>query len=225
MTAHEIPGHSAATGKHACCGGAKPATDGKTATDPVCGMQVDPAKTPHHANHAGVEYHFCAARCREKFIADPAKYLAPKPVTPDAAATGAIYTCPMHPQVRQQGPGTCPICGMALEPEMPSLEEEDNPELKDFGRRFWWTLPLSAVVLVLAMFGHHIHGLSVEARTWLEFALSAPVVLWAGWPFLQRCVQSIRNRSPNMFTLIGIGVADISRSREVIACSTPESAE
>ena len=195
------------TQKHACCGGAKSTTDGKTATDPVCGMQVDPAKTPHHANHAGIEYHFCAARCREKFIAEPAKYLAPKPATPDAAAAGAIYTCPMHPQVRQQGPGTCPICGMALEPEMPSLEEEDNPELKDFGRRFWWTLPLSAVVLVLAMFGHHIHGLSVEVRTWLEFALSAPVVLWAGWPFLQRCVQSIRSRSPNMWTLIGIGVS------------------
>ncbi len=193
--------------KHACCGGGQPMVDSKTATDPVCGMRVDPAKTTHHASHAGVEYHFCAARCRERFIAEPTKYLAPKPATPDTAAAGVIHTCPMHPEIRQQGPGTCPICGMALEPEMPSLEEEENPELKDFGRRFQWTLPLSAVVLVLAMFGHRIPGLSIETRTWLEFALSAPVVLWAGWPFFQRCVQSIRNRSPNMWTLIGIGVA------------------
>ncbi|KRA74607.1 copper-transporting ATPase [Lysobacter sp. Root667] len=113
----------------------------------------------------------------------------------------------MHPQVRQVGPGTCPICGMALEPEMPSLEEDENPELRDFGRRFAWTLPLSLATLVLAMFGHNWPSLSATARTWLEFALSAPVVLWAGWPFFERCLASIRNRSPNMWTLIGIGVA------------------
>ncbi|KQZ57891.1 copper-transporting ATPase [Lysobacter sp. Root559] len=113
----------------------------------------------------------------------------------------------MHPEVRQVGPGTCPICGMALEPEMPSLEEDENPELRDFGRRFAWTLPLSLATLVLAMFGHNWPSLSATARTWLEFALSAPVVLWAGWPFFERCLASIRNRSPNMWTLIGIGVA------------------
>ena len=113
----------------------------------------------------------------------------------------------MHPEIRQQGPGTCPICGMALEPEMPSVEEEDNPELRDFSHRFWWTLPLSASVLLLAMFGHRIAFLSTETRTWIEFALSAPVVLWAGWPFFVRCIASIRTRNPNMFTLIGIGVA------------------
>ncbi|MBW8851237.1 MAG: heavy metal translocating P-type ATPase [Xanthomonadales bacterium] len=170
-------------------------------------MQVDPATTPHHASHAGNEYHFCSARCREKFVAEPAKYLAPKPEVPAAMPKGTIYICPMHPQIRQEGPGTCPICGMALEPEMPSLDEEENPELSDFSHRFWWSLPLSVVVLVLAMFGHRIPGLSTQARTWLELALSAPVVLWAGWPFFERCVQSIRNRSPNMFTLIGVGVA------------------
>ncbi|MGE0580719.1 MAG: heavy metal translocating P-type ATPase [Steroidobacteraceae bacterium] len=169
-------------------------------------MKVDPGKTPHHATHGGVDYHFCAARCRERFLADPAKYLAPRP---DAApaAPGAIYTCPMHPEVRQEGPGNCPYCGMALEPEMPGLEEEDNPELRDFTRRFWWTLPLTAIVFVLAMFGSRFHGLPADVRTWIEFALATPVVLWAGWPFFVRCVQSIANRSPNMWTLIGVGVA------------------
>jgi len=193
---------------HGCCSSKKPdAANADPLTDPVCGMQVDPATTPHHASHAGNEYHFCSARCREKFVAEPAKYLAPKPEVPAAMPKGTIYICPMHPQIRQEGPGTCPICGMALEPEMPSLDEEENPELSDFSHRFWWSLPLSVVVLVLAMFGHRIPGLSTQARTWLELALSAPVVLWAGWPFFERCVQSIRNRSPNMFTLIGVGVA------------------
>jgi len=176
----------------------------------VCGMPVDPARTLHHATHAGSDYHFCSARCREKFVADPMHYLSPKPAIAPAPAppapVGTIYTCPMHPQIRQEGPGTCPICGMALEPEMPSLEDEDNPELRDFTRRFVWTLPLTAIALALAMLGHRISFLSTEARTWLELALSAPVVLWAGWPFFVRCVQSIRNRSPNMWTLIGIGV-------------------
>lgn len=190
-----------------CCSGEQGGHDVAKAIDPVCGMQVDPATTPHHAAHDGHEHHFCSARCREKFIADPDKYLSPKPAEIVAMPTGTIYTCPMHPQIRQEGPGTCPICGMALEPEMPSLEDEDNPELRDFSHRFWWTLPLTIVVFVLAMFGQYIPALSTGARTWLEFALSAPVVLWAGWPFFERCVQSIRNRSPNMWTLIGIGVA------------------
>jgi Cu+-exporting ATPase len=117
-----------------------------------------------------------------------------------------MYTCPMHPQVRQDGPGICPICGMALEPEMPGLDDEDNPELRDFSRRFWWTLPATVVVLVLAMFGHYFPRLPVDTRTWIELVLTIPVVLWAGWPFFVRCVQSVRNLSPNMWTLIGIGV-------------------
>ena len=176
-----------------------------TAIDPVCGMVVDPAKTTHHALHEGVEYHFCNPRCREKFVADPGKYLGPREAAPPAPA-GTIYTCPMHPEIRQEGPGTCPICGMALEPEMPSLEDEENPELRDFGRRFWWTLPLSAAALVLAMFGQHFPALDATTHSWLEFALATPVVLWAGWPFFERWLQSIRNRNPNMWTLIGTGV-------------------
>ncbi|WP_297834687.1 copper-translocating P-type ATPase [Thermomonas sp.] len=132
-----------------------------------------------------------------------------------------MYTCPMHPEIRQEGPGTCPICGMALEPEMPSLEDEDNPELRDFSHRFWWTLPLTVVVFLLAMLGDRLTFLSMGARTWLELALSTPVVLWAGWPFFERCVQSIRNRSPNMFTLIGIGVAS-AFGYSVVATVAPD---
>ncbi|HET8818322.1 MAG TPA: heavy metal translocating P-type ATPase [Xanthomonadaceae bacterium] len=175
-------------------------------TDPVCGMRVDPDTTPHRATHAGRDFHFCSGRCRERFLAEPAKFLSPREEEAPAPA-GTTYTCPMHPEVRQPGPGTCPICGMALEPEMPSLDEEDNPELRDFSRRFWWTLPLTLVVLALAMFGQWLPALPTESRTWLELALSAPVVLWAGWPFFERCVASIRSGNPNMFTLIGIGVA------------------
>ncbi|WP_374602614.1 copper-translocating P-type ATPase [Arenimonas sp.] len=129
--------------------------------------------------------------------------MTPAPVDP-----GTVYVCPMHPQVRQPGPGNCPICGMALEPEMPALDDEENPELLDFSRRFWWTLPLTLVVLTLAMLGHRFEAwLPTDWRTWAELVLTAPVVLWAGWPFFVRCVQSVRNLSPNMWTLIGIGVA------------------
>jgi Cu+-exporting ATPase len=177
------------------------------AIDPVCGMTVDLAKTPHHASHAGRDYHFCSGRCRERFIAEPEKFLMPVAAPTPPVPAGTVYICPMHPEVRQDHPGTCPICGMPLEPEMPSLDDGENPELVDFGRRFRWTLPLTAIVLVLAMFGHYLPWLPVDTRTWIEFALSAPVVLWAGKPFFERCVQSIRNRSPNMWTLIGIGVA------------------
>ncbi len=135
---------------------------------------------------------------------------APKP-TPTAvesrkSPSGTTYTCPMHPEIVRDEPGNCPICGMALEPVMPGLDDGDNPELADFRRRFWWTLPLSILVLVVAMFGHGVSAVSPTARTWIEFALTAPVVLWAGWPFFQRWAQSIANRSPNMWTLIGTGV-------------------
>jgi Cu+-exporting ATPase len=145
----------------------------------------------HHAAESGVR------ETRE----DAARAVA----SVDGQAT--IYTCPMHPQIRRTAPGNCPICGMALEPEMPTLEEEKNPELEDFTRRFWWTLPLSIVGVMLAMGGHRFVPLAPSAMSWLELALSTPVVLWAGWPFFVRCVDSIRNRSPNMWTLIGIGVA------------------
>jgi len=126
--------------------------------------------------------------------------------SPEKAPAGAIYTCPMHPQIRQVGPGACPICGMALEPVLPS-DDDENPELRDFSRRFWWTLPLSAIVLVLAMFGHYLSWLSTDLRTWIEFALATPVVLWAGWPFFVRGVASIRSGNLNMWTLIATGVS------------------
>ncbi|MBS0200421.1 MAG: heavy metal translocating P-type ATPase [Proteobacteria bacterium] len=205
-----------------CCSGKGTTNDVAKVVDPVCGMQVDPATTPHHASHGGEEHHFCSARCKDKFVADPQRYLEPKAATtPAEVPAGTIYTCPMHPQIRQEGPGICPICGMALEPEMPSLEDEENPELVDFSRRFRWTLPLTIVVFGLAMFGSKILFLSATVRTWIEFALSAPVVLWAGWPFFERCVQSIRNRSPNMWTLIGIGVGS-AFGYSVVATVAPD---
>ncbi|MYM87031.1 heavy metal translocating P-type ATPase [Rugamonas sp. FT82W] len=121
------------------------------------------------------------------------------------AAAGAIYTCPMHPEIRQDHPGNCPKCGMTLEPVIPELEADENPELRDFSRRFWGTLPLTVVVTVLAMFGHRLGLFEMRSQTWVELALSVPVVLWAGWPFLVRAAQSIVHRSPNMWTLIGLG--------------------
>ncbi|SJZ61503.1 heavy metal translocating P-type ATPase [Novilysobacter spongiicola] len=210
MNTHEphqhAHGHGGSTAGHAPEGG-PPTPPPGTVKDPVCGMNVDPQTSPHHAEHAGTTYHFCSAGCCTKFVADPGKYLAPTSAEPVPVVPGSMYICPMHPEVRQDHPGTCPICGMALEPEMPGLDDEKNPELVDFSRRFWWTLPLTLVVLVLAMVGHRFASLPTDVRTWLELVLTAPVVLWAGWPFFERCVQSIRNRSPNMWTLIGIGVA------------------
>ncbi|PKM09361.1 MAG: copper-translocating P-type ATPase [Gammaproteobacteria bacterium HGW-Gammaproteobacteria-4] len=206
MMPHDPRSHAAHTGTHGGCAGHPPAT-GTTVRDPVCGMAVDPATSTHRAEHHDTAYYFCSARCRERFVAEPARYLSVQPQAPAAAPIGAVYICPMHPQIRQDHPGTCPICGMALEPELPGAEDDDNPELRDFSRRFRWTLPLTVVVLALAMLGHRLPLLSVEARTWLELVLSTPVVVWAGAPFFVRCVSSIRNRAPNMWTLIGIGVA------------------
>jgi P-type Cu+ transporter len=143
------------------------------------------------------------------------------PVSAHPADPQATYTCPMHPEIRQLGPGACPKCGMALEPVMPTLDEGPNPELVDFSRRFWWTLPLTIIVFVLAMAGDmFLTGIPVTARTWAEFILAAPVVLWAGWPFFVRCVDSIRHASPNMWTLIGIGVA-ASFAYSVVATLVP----
>ena len=223
---HHRHGHGHATPAAA---GAPPAGG---AIDPVCGMSVDPATAVHRTTQGGEQIVFCSMRCKDKFVAEPARYpprAAPPAVTasparstlevappaltavgvpPAPAIAGAvIYTCPMHPQIRQPGPGHCPICGMALEPEMPSAEPEENPELRDFSRRFWWTLPLTVITLAMAMFGDALPGITPATRTWIEFALATPVVLWAGWPFFVRCVQSIRTRNPNMWTLIGIGVA------------------
>ena len=180
--------------------------NGKPFTDPVCGMKVagDPKR---EAQYQGETYHFCSERCLAKFRASPETYVAPsKPEPATAAPEGTIYTCPMHPEIRQPAPGNCPICGMTLEPVIPSLEEGENPELVDFRRRFWWTLPLTIVATLMAMFGHRlVHG-GLPQQSWLELLLTTPVILWAGWPFFVRGVQSLRNRSPNMWTLIGLGV-------------------
>lgn len=174
-------------------------------TDPVCGMKVsvNPEKT---VEYKGTAYHFCSAKCMWKFEGNPEAYVKPAEVeTVQTMPEGTIYTCPMHPEIRQPAPGNCPKCGMALEPMMPSLEEEENPELVDFRRRFWWTLPLTVIVTVLAMFGHQIFPQGLPGQSWIELALSTPVVLYAGWPFFVRWAQSIANSSPNMWTLIGTG--------------------
>ncbi|MCB4824871.1 heavy metal translocating P-type ATPase [Roseicella aerolata] len=180
-------------------------------TDPVCGMKVDPATSKHRLEHGGTTFHFCSAGCRTKFEADPGKYLRPeKAAAPTAAEKAAIYTCPMHPEIRQQGPGNCPICGMALEPLEVTAEAAPNEELADMTRRFWVGLVLTLPILVLEM-GAHIPGLDlhhlVSPRTsvWIQFLLGTPVVLWAGWPFFVRGWQSVVNRSLNMFSLIALG--------------------
>ncbi len=181
--------------------------------DPVCGMTVDPHTTAHRTNYVGRPYYFCSAGCLKKFFADPQKYLAPGQAKPsEAVAEGAIHTCPMHPQIRQVGPGSCPICGMALEPELVSAEAGPNPELADMSRRFWIGLVLTFPVVALEMGGHltNLHMLlGQKSSNLLQFALATPVVLWAGWPFFVRGWQSVLTRNLNMFTLIamGIGVA------------------
>jgi P-type Cu+ transporter len=194
-------------------GGAQPAL-----RDPVCGMAVTEASA-HQAEHAGRPYWFCSAGCRTKFLTNPQRYLQPvaadppapaaevtaAPAAATAGAAGTVYTCPMHPEIRQDQPGDCPKCGMTLEPVMPSLGDEVNPELADFTRRFWWSLPLTVVVTVLAMFGHQLGWMAMATQSWLELVLTVPIVLWAGWPFFVRGAQSVVNRSPNMWTLISLG--------------------
>ena len=183
-------------------------SDAKPHTDPVCGMKVsaNPDKT---VTHDAVTYYFCSHRCVDKFKLEPARYLHPEAhgEHDDVVAVGAMYTCPMHPEIRQDHPGSCPKCGMALEPEMPSLDEGENHELTDFRRRFWWTLPFTVIVTALAMLGHGQTELVGAAQSWIELGLTLPVVLWAGYPFFVRCIQSFVNRSPNMWTLIGLGTS------------------
>ncbi|MBL8437141.1 MAG: YHS domain-containing protein, partial [Zoogloeaceae bacterium] len=184
---------------------ARPAGD-PAPTDPVCGMQVAP-DSPHRTDFEGAEYRFCSAHCLAKFQAEPRRYVAPAPHGgPSEPPPGTEYTCPMHPEVRQMGPGTCPKCGMALEPVLPQVEEGENVELRDFRRRFWWPLPATVVVTLIAMLGGVSEALLGAAKPWIELALASPVVLWGGWPFFRRWGQSLKNRSPNMWTLIGTGV-------------------
>ena len=185
---------------------AEQADETHLAKDPVCGMTVDPHTAKHRAEHAGRTYYFCRAGCREKFEADPERYLGPRAEEP--VPEGTVYTCPMHPEIRQVGPGSCPICGMALEPELVTAEAEPNPELIDMTRRFWGGLILTIPVFLIEMGGHLTgltHWLGQQTSNWLQLALATPVVLWAGWPFFERGWQSIVTRNLNMFTLIAIG--------------------
>ncbi|TPL48317.1 heavy metal translocating P-type ATPase [Mesorhizobium sp. B2-4-6] len=181
-----------------------------SATDPVCGMNVDRASAKHFVRHEGQGFYFCSAGCKGKFEAEPAKYLAGRP-EPQPMPKGTQYTCPMHPEIIRDKPGSCPICGMALEPMgVPSGDEGPNPELVDFTRRFWVSAALSVPLLIIAMapmLGFNFENLvDGRAKTWFELALASPVVLWAAFPFFHRGWESILNRSPNMWTLISLGV-------------------
>ncbi|MGA8495081.1 MAG: heavy metal translocating P-type ATPase [Xanthobacteraceae bacterium] len=191
-----------------------------TTIDPVCGMTVDPAQSPHRLSHAQKTYHFCSAGCRGKFAASPEKYLhgaAPGPA--EALPEGAIYNCPMHPEVRQIGPGACPICGMALEPEAGGTD--DGGELADMTRRLWIATLLALPVVALDMGGHfgllHLPG---HISAYAELVLATPVVLWGGWPFFVRGVQSLLTRNLNMFTLIAMGTG-VAYGYSLVAALAP----
>ncbi|HYX30811.1 MAG TPA: heavy metal translocating P-type ATPase, partial [Pyrinomonadaceae bacterium] len=213
--------------------------------DPVCGMTVDPQQTAVSFIYQGQSYFFCAVGCFEKFRADPQNFLNPKPaplieiqtphkgrvpaeseLKPTPFNRGSEFTCPMHPEIVRDAPGTCPICGMALEPRSVSLEMEENPELHEMTRRFWVSAALALPLLLIAMSEMGSSNplklvLSVRAIVWLQLALATPVVLWGGWPFFVRAWQSIVNRNPNMFTLIGLGVS-VAYGYSVIATTLPQ---
>ncbi len=195
------------------------------ARDPVCGMTIRAEKNAGSHTHEGTEYLFCSTKCREKFIADPEAYLHPQPATVDPANASREYTCPMHPEIVQQGPGSCPLCGMALEPMMVSAEEEDNEELTDMTRRFWVSLILTVPVVILAMgpmFGLPLQRLAThQVLAWAELLLATPVVLWGGWPFFVRGWQSLVSRHLNMFTLIGLGTG-VAYGYSLIASLFPD---
>jgi Cu+-exporting ATPase len=187
----------------------EPAADAGKVKDPVCGMMVDPHLTTHRAQYEGKPYYFCSSGCQSKFMAEPARYVEPS-TAPKAEAVpeGTIYTCPMHPQIRQVGPGSCPICGMALEPVLATAETGPSHELVDMTRRFWIGLALSMPVVALEMGGHLTslgHYIGQQTSNWIQMLLATPVVLWAGWPFFVRGWQSLVTRNLNMFTLIAMG--------------------
>jgi Cu+-exporting ATPase len=186
-------------------------------------MSVDPHTAKHTVMHAGRPYYFCSARCRERFIADPEKYLAPAEARGEPVPEGTIYTCPMHPEIRQVGPGSCPICGMALEPDLVTADSGPNPELVDMTRRFWIGLALTLPVFALEMGGHLIdlHGLiDPQVSNWVQLVLATPVVLWAGWPFFVRGWASVRTGNLNMFTLIAMGTG-VAWAYSIVATLLP----
>jgi Cu+-exporting ATPase len=229
---HAIHGHDAHGHENS------PARD--RVKDPACGMTVDPASAKHKAEYADTTYYFCSADCRAKFLADPARFATSAvenataaPAVHDhrhqghdtpVAPPGTIYTCPMHPQIRQLGPGNCPICGMTLEPEIATAATGRSAELVDMTRRFWIGLALSVPVLALEMGGHLLPGLHMmlpaEVSNWIQLALATPVVLWAGWPFFERGLASLKTRNLNMFTLIAMGIG-VAWSYSVVATVAP----
>ena len=210
-----VVGPETPAAKSGCCGGsghdhhhhAAPGAGG--VVDPVCGMTVDPENSKHRTDYRGNTHHFCSAGCRTKFEVAPQQYLDKSKGAQQAAVPeGAIYTCPMHPQIRQVGPGSCPICGMALEPEVATLDAPPNAELADMTRRFWVGLALALPAVVLEMGGHLVGGHGWVDQTlsnWIQLVFATPVVVWAGWPFFVRGWQSLVTRNLNMFTLIAMG--------------------
>ncbi len=218
------------TRKHDNDSHGEPAPVGKSGTrDPVCNMSVQPT-AEHRHKHEGQTYLFCSSRCMEKFVAAPKRYLTSREDAREAAAdpelAGAIYTCPMHPEVEQIGPGDCPKCGMALEPRTVSIDDdEDNPELRDMTRRFWFaavlSMPLLAIVMLDMLPSRPISSLLPgRTRAFVELALATPVCLWSAWPFYVRALRSVKNASLNMFTLIGLGVS-VAYAYSVVAILAP----
>jgi Cu+-exporting ATPase len=191
--------------------------DPRAARDPVCGMTVDPTAAPDRADHQGRRYFFCGARCRERFAAEPERYLTPGPTSPAQPATGT-WTCPMHPDIVKDAPGACPLCGMALEPAMPATAA-DNPELRDMTRRFWGALALSAPLVGLAM-GEHFADLGTHVAVWPQSILASIAVLWGGAPFFRRGWDSLLARHLNMFTLIALGTG-IAYGYSLVAALVP----
>ncbi|MEW6439079.1 MAG: heavy metal translocating P-type ATPase [Pseudomonadota bacterium] len=201
-----------------------PAEKGKV-LDPVCGMIVDPATSKHRFDYHGRTFHFCSAGCRSKFAASPETYLDKSKAAPkDSVPDGTVYTCPMHPEIRQIGPGSCPICGMALEPEVATLDAAPNPELADMSRRFWIGLVFALPAVVLEMGGHLVGGHGWVDQTlsnWIQLVSATPVVIWAGWPFFVRGWQSLVTRNLNMFTLIAMGTG-VAYVYSVVATVAPQ---
>jgi P-type Cu+ transporter len=225
---HQNNGPSSASADHSAG-----VEHGTIVRDPVCGMNVDTRTSEFRHQLGESTYFFCSERCLERFKADPDRYLNPNqsdPATTDPAlgalpqaAEGAIWTCPMHPEIRRNGPGSCPICGMALEPLEPTVDEGPNPELIDMSRRFWVSAALSVPLVALAMAGElfDIELLPMRTSVWVQLALATPVVLWGGWPFFERFWASLKTRNLNMFTLIGLGVG-VAYTYSIVATVAPQ---
>ena len=223
----DAQGHAhGATPKASCCGahGHGHGVAASAAIDPVCGMTVDPATAKHRLEHGARTEFFCSAGCKAKFEANPEKYLSPSSAEPEPMPEGTVYTCPMHPEIRQEGPGSCPICGMALEPDLVTAEAQPNHELADMTRRFWIGLAFALPVFLLEMGSHLLpslhHLVPPSVSVWIQFALATPVVLWAGWPFFQRGWASVVSRNLNMFTLIAMGTG-VAYAYSVVATLAP----